>query len=110
MTALLAADQAPPANTGHGGRTVAWTDERVDELKALHARGWSAGMIAAAMEGVSRNAVIGKLNRLGIRGGAGKGQGATRAHTPRADGEPADTSSAPRSAIRTAAETEAAHA
>lgn len=66
------ANRAPPTNTGHGGRTVAWTDERVDELKALHASGWSAGMIAAAMEGVSRNAVIGKLNRLGLQGGQTK--------------------------------------
>lgn len=45
-----------------------WTDERVEELKRLHADGGSAAQIAAMMKAPSRNAVIGKLLRLGITG------------------------------------------
>lgn len=44
----------------------AWTQERVDELKALHAQGLSASQIARRMHNVTRNGVIGKLHRLGI--------------------------------------------
>ena len=45
----------------------AWTDERIDLLKSLHAEGGlSAAFIAARLGGVTRNAVIGKLARLGL--------------------------------------------
>lgn len=51
-------------------REIAWTDERVDVLKAKFADGLSASQIAGVLGGVTRNAVIGKLNRLGMhRGG-----------------------------------------
>ncbi len=43
-----------------------WTDERIAELKKLHAEGLSASKIAAQLGGVSRNAVIGKVVRLGL--------------------------------------------
>jgi GcrA cell cycle regulator len=45
-----------------------WTDERVEQLKKLWQEGLSASQIAAAMGGVSRNAVIGKVHRLGLAG------------------------------------------
>jgi GcrA cell cycle regulator len=54
-----------------------WTDERVAELKRLWGHGWSAGMIARELRGVTRNAVIGKLSRLGLCGAA-KDRGANR--------------------------------
>ena len=42
-----------------------WTDERIAELKRLWLDGLSASQIASALGGVTRNAVIGKLHRLG---------------------------------------------
>lgn len=41
-----------------------WTEQRVAQLKILHAEGLSGSEIAAALGGVSRNAVIGKIHRL----------------------------------------------
>lgn len=43
-----------------------WTDERIDRLKAMYAEGGTASEIAAALGHVSRNAVIGKVHRLGL--------------------------------------------
>ena len=45
---------------------MSWTDERVEMLKKLWADGLSASQIAAKLGGVSRNAVIGKVHRLGL--------------------------------------------
>lgn len=47
-----------------------WSDERVELLKRLWAEGLSASQIAASMGGVTRNAVIGKVHRLGLSGRA----------------------------------------
>jgi GcrA cell cycle regulator len=47
-----------------------WTDERVELLKKLWSEGLSASAIAAALGGVTRNAVIGKVHRLGLSGRA----------------------------------------
>jgi GcrA cell cycle regulator len=46
----------------HGGT---WTSERVEQLKGCIGAGLSCGQIAAEI-GVTRNAVIGKMNRLGL--------------------------------------------
>lgn len=44
---------------------MSWTDERVEQLKRLWMEGLSASQIAAQLgEGVTRNAVIGKVHRL----------------------------------------------
>jgi len=43
-----------------------WTPERVEQLKALRRDNFSASEIAAQLGGVSRNAVISKLSRLGL--------------------------------------------
>lgn len=49
--------------------TAAWTAERIDQLKACFEAGLSCREIALEI-GVSRNAVIGKIFRLGLsRGG-----------------------------------------
>lgn len=45
-----------------------WTDERIERLRALWTEGQSASQIAKALGGVTRNAVIGKVNRLGLPG------------------------------------------
>ena len=47
---------------------LAWTDDRVERLKALWKDGLSASQVAKALGGVTRNAVIGKLHRLKLTG------------------------------------------
>jgi GcrA cell cycle regulator len=49
---------------------MSWTDERVDQLKSLWTEGLSASQIARTLGGVTRNAVIGKVHRLGLAGRA----------------------------------------
>ena len=49
---------------------MAWNDERVELLKKYWAEGLSASQIASKMGGVTRNAVIGKVHRLGLSGRA----------------------------------------
>ncbi|SRR6056297_1224357 len=49
---------------------MSWTDDRVDLLKKLWAEGLSASQIAGRLGGVTRNAVIGKVHRLGLSGRA----------------------------------------
>src|ERR1700747_2868372 len=53
-----------------------WSDDRVEQLKLLWTEGLSASQIARALGGVTRNAVIGKVHRLGLAG---------RATPPRSD-------------------------
>jgi GcrA cell cycle regulator len=48
-----------------------WTDERVERLKSMWMDGRSASEIARELGGVSRNAVIGKVHRLGLSGRQG---------------------------------------
>src|ERR1700741_5143499 len=45
-----------------------WTNERVEELRRLWGQGQTASRIAELLGGVTRNAVIGKAHRLGLRG------------------------------------------
>jgi GcrA cell cycle regulator len=45
---------------------MSWTDERVETLKAMWSEGKSASQIAKELGGVTRNAVIGKVHRLGL--------------------------------------------
>ncbi|PSL19706.1 GcrA family cell cycle regulator [Shimia abyssi] len=45
---------------------MSWTDERVELLKKLWGEGQSASQIAKELGGVTRNAVIGKVHRLGL--------------------------------------------
>lgn len=47
---------------------MTWTPERIDELKRLWTEGHSCTQIAVKLRGVSRNAVIGKVHRLGLAG------------------------------------------
>lgn len=90
-----------------GGLNVSWTDERVETLKKLVAEKWSSGAIAREL-GVTRNTVIGKLNRMGlstkIASGSGKAPegGITLRPTRRAKGNPTGVKGA-RGAVRKAA-------
>lgn len=61
---------------------MSWTDERVARLSKLWADGLSASQIATDLGGVTRNAVIGKVHRLGLSGRA-KPAGKSNAGAPR---------------------------
>ena len=58
---------------------MGWTEDRVELLKKLWADGLSASQIANRLGGVTRNAVIGKVHRLGLAGRATT----ARSRTPR---------------------------
>ena len=49
---------------------MSWTDERVELLKKMWSEGQSASQIAKELGAVTRNAVIGKVHRLGLAGRA----------------------------------------
>jgi len=62
-----------------------WTDQRVEQLKKLWSDGLSASQIAAELGGITRNAVIGKVHRLGLSGRAkAPSSSAPRPRKPRA--------------------------
>jgi GcrA cell cycle regulator len=50
--------------------TAGWTEDRVNLLTKLWGDGLSASQIAKQLTGVTRNAVIGKVHRLGLAGRA----------------------------------------
>ncbi len=58
---------------------MSWTDERVETLKKMWGEGQSASQIAKELGGVTRNAVIGKVHRLGLSNRAGSGGNAGKA-------------------------------
>ncbi|MEO1549259.1 MAG: GcrA family cell cycle regulator [Pseudomonadota bacterium] len=78
---------------------MSWTDERVEALKTMWGEGKSASQIAKELGGVTRNAVIGKVHRLGLSNratGAGtkaqpaeKESTSAKAEAPRAAAKPA---------------------
>lgn len=43
-----------------------WSEERTQALRSLYAEGLSAAQIARRLGGVTRNAVLGKLHRMGL--------------------------------------------
>jgi GcrA cell cycle regulator len=73
---------------------MSWTDERVELLRQLWLDGRSASQISAQLgHGVTRNAVIGKVHRLGLAG---------RAKAPTSAASPPRAASAPRMSPRPA--------
>lgn len=52
---------------------MSWSDERVELLKKMWGEGQSASQIAKELGGVTRNAVIGKVHRLGLSNRNGSG-------------------------------------
>ena len=61
---------------------MAWTEDRVAVLTKLWAEGLSASQIATQLGGVTRNAVIGKVHRLGLSGRAKPSRPKTRTVRP----------------------------
>ena len=93
---------------------MSWTDERVETLKRMWGEGQSASQIARELGGVTRNAVIGKVHRLGLsnRTLAGETPADAAEATPEATVEATATSTEAEAATespeaRTAAETAA---
>jgi GcrA cell cycle regulator len=90
---------------------MSWTDERVETLKRMWNEGQSASQIAKELGGVTRNAVIGKVHRLGLSNRVGGGHDEEEAApapaaarpepAPRPD--PAPRAEAPRPAAPSAA-------
>jgi len=69
---------------------MSWTDERVELLKKMWGEGQSASQIAKELGGVTRNAVIGKVHRLGL---SNRSTGASPAKAE-AKAKPAETAKA----------------
>jgi GcrA cell cycle regulator len=81
---------------------MSWTDERVETLKRMWAEGQSASQIAKELGGVTRNAVIGKVHRLGLsnRVGGKDEDEAPVAPAPASRPEPAPAAARPDPAPR----------
>jgi GcrA cell cycle regulator len=62
---------------------MSWTSERVELLKKLWTDGLSASQIASQLGQVTRNAVIGKVHRLGLSGRMKSSSSIARVSKPR---------------------------
>jgi GcrA cell cycle regulator len=69
--------------TSNATSNATWTPERIEQLKSCVTRGMTCSQIAAQI-GVSRNAVIGKIHRLGLSSGRPAGAPARANCPPRA--------------------------
>ena len=78
---IAPASARSPASSGTS--TGTWNPERIEQLKSCVERGMTCSQIAAAI-GVSRNAVIGKIHRLGLSSGRPAGAPARANCPPRA--------------------------
>ena len=68
---------------------MSWTDERVETLKKMWGEGQSASQIAKELGGVTRNAVIGKVHRLGLSNRTAGAPAAAAAAQPEPKAKPA---------------------
>lgn len=87
---------------------MSWTDERVETLKRMWAEGQSASQIARELGGVTRNAVIGKVHRLGLSNRVTAAEAVPASHAPDAGtvvqpSAPSAASGAPTPSTQTAA-------
>jgi hypothetical protein len=58
----------PPGGHAWEKQAMGWTEERMELLRSMWLEGRPAGEIAKALGDVSRNAVMGKVNRMGLMG------------------------------------------
>ncbi len=85
---------------GETPQKLPWTDDRVELLKKMWAEGLSASQIAAKLAGgVTRNAVIGKVHRMGLSGRVTRARVSTprtrKTREPSHPGRAGTTSAAP---------------
>src|SRR5687768_2785134 len=64
---LVLAIPVRPARPTNDGYQMSWTDERIATLTKMWEGGATASQLAHEAGGVSRNAVIGKAHRLGLK-------------------------------------------
>lgn len=83
---------------------MAWTEDRVATLTKLWADGLSASQIAKKLGGVTRNAVIGKVHRLGLSGRAKPSAPKPAQSAPRKTAKPKTAARAGTTASAAAAE------
>lgn len=67
---------------------MSWTDERVELLKKMWGEGQSASQIAKELGGVTRNAVIGKVHRLGLSNRTAPGAAPAGKPDPKPEAKP----------------------
>lgn len=77
---------------------MSWTDERIDKLTKMWEGGATASQIAEELGGVSRNAVIGKAHRLGLKARPSPVKPNEKAETPAAKPAPRAAGENPRAA------------
>ncbi|HTC37397.1 MAG TPA: GcrA family cell cycle regulator, partial [Steroidobacteraceae bacterium] len=65
IPSMMTSSTTPVAPTTVSSPTVTWNPERVAQLRSFIGAGMTCSQIAAEI-GVSRNAVIGKIHRLGL--------------------------------------------
>ena len=82
---------------------MSWTDERVETLKRMWAEGLSASQIAKELGGVTRNAVIGKVHRLGLSNRTEEPEAAAPAPAPAPEPVAREKPAAPRAVPQPAA-------
>ncbi len=66
---------------------MSWSDDRVELLKKMWGEGQSASQIAKELGGVTRNAVIGKVHRLGLSNRNGGSSSASTASAAAAEAQ-----------------------
>ena len=81
---------------------MAWTEDRVATLTKLWADGLSASQIAKQLGGVTRNAVIGKVHRLGLSGRAKPSSPARKAAAAKTAAKAANAASGARGGTKAA--------
>lgn len=87
---------------------MSWTDERIDRLKTMWEKGLTASQIADELGGVSRNAVIGKAHRLGLKSRPSpvKANEGEAKPAPKPKAKPVEKAAAPRASAPSAAAAE----
>ncbi|WP_209425645.1 GcrA family cell cycle regulator [Pararhodobacter sp. SW119] len=76
---------------------MSWTEERVELLKKMWTEGKSASQIAKELGSVTRNAVIGKVHRLGLSSRNGGESPTAATPEPATTAAPAEAAPEPRS-------------
>ncbi|WP_394226747.1 GcrA family cell cycle regulator [Paracoccus marcusii] len=82
---------------------MSWTDDRVETLKRMWSEGQSASAIAKELGGVTRNAVIGKVHRLGLSNRTEEPEAAAPAPAPAPESVAREKPAAPRAVPQPAA-------
>ncbi|MEO7246914.1 MAG: GcrA family cell cycle regulator [Novosphingobium sp.] len=77
---------------------MSWTDERIETLTKMWEGGSTASQIADELGGVSRNAVIGKAHRLGLKARPSPVKPNEAEASPKASPKPAKSEAEPRAA------------